>query len=506
MSVTAFKYGEIEDSIKNAKKTESYLSDYISDMNSVLSSCNSLTGSDSYGYVDHAVELINKKISQAQKTRNEYRDFSADLDRLGQMAEEQDKTVEKNIDVTVSDYAGRESLGQIVTGWIYNRYVDFLDCVSALPFVGDCLAQGIRIVGNWISDTSVRVYNYFKYGDGKYIWNSVKAVAGTVIACAGVLTAAAGVLAAAPALVTVATVGLIASSVYAVTKFGDMMASVQQNTKAYQLAKEYRHSTENKDNWWETEGNQGSITAARYYGSVTGVKDWIDKTDFGGKAANDVLGGLGTAYSWVENAAAITSSVCQITVALGNAQYVKDASGNWKLYKSGEAVKKNGSFLSNIRTTYLEKVGYEFKRTPVFNKYSMNHGQMTIIDRDYSKAFKLKFFEGYGEKLSKAGFQITSGQLAVLNGAKAFKNFDGLASNLETVSDYYNGEASGFKDSYEAFKALVDINQNLSFFDTFTSDLMKIEGVVSDFLNGDNMISSKSENAYRAYLARAGSY
>lgn len=501
MSVMSFHYGEIEDSIKNAKKTESYLSDYISDMNSVLSSCNSLVGSDSCGYVDHALELINKKISQAQQTRIAYKDFSADLDRLGQMAEEKDKTVEKNIDVTVSDYAGGESLGQKITGWIYNRYVDFLECVSALPVVGDCLAQGIRIVGNWISDTSVRVYNYFKYGDGKYIWNSMKSVACAVVACAGVLTAAVGVLTAAPALVTVATVGLIAAAVYAALNFGDMMASVQQNAKAFQLAKEYRNSTEDKDNWWETGGDQGSITAARYYGSITGVKDWIDKTDFGGKTTNDVLGSVGTTYSWVENAAAITSSVCQITVALGNAQYVKDASGNWKLYKSGEAVKKNGSFLSNIRTTYLEKVGYQFKRTPVFNKYSMDHGQMTIVGSDYSKAFKLKFFEGYGEKLSKAGIQITSGQLAALNGAKVFKNFDGLVSNLDTVREYYYGETSGFKGGYETFKALIDINQNVSFFDTFTSDVMKIEGVISDFFNRDNNIFAKSENAYRTYLS-----
>lgn len=500
MSVVSFNYWEIDDSIKKANKTASYLSDYISDMNSVLSLCNSLTGSDSCGYVDRAVELINKKISQARKTKTAYTQFSADLDSLERLAEDKDKAVEKNINVTVSDYVGRRSLGQMAGDWLYNRYVDFLDCVSALPLVGDCISQGIRTVGNWLSDTSVSVYNYFKYGDGKYIWNSVKAVAGAVVACVGVITAAIAVMTAAPALAVVATVGFIAASVYAVMKFGDMMASVEQNTKAFKLATEYRRSTKGKEDWWETDNDQGSITAARYYGSIKGVKDWIDKTDFGGKIANNVLGGLGTVYSWVENAAAITSGVCQVVVAVGNTQYLKGTDGEWMRYKSGKVMKKNGSFFQNIKTTYLEKSGYTFKRTPVYNKYSMTNGEMTILKHDYKKAFSLKFFEGYGEKFSKNGIKVSGFELGVLNSAKLFKNFDELVSNIETVRDYDRGETSGIKEGYETFKALIEINQNISFFDTFTSDATKAEGVIWDFFDGDNNIFSPSENAYQAYL------
>lgn len=500
MSVVSFNYWEIDDSIKKANKTASYLSDYISDMNSVLSSCTSLSGSDSSGYVDRAVELINKKISQARKTKTAYTQLSVNLDSLEQTAEEKDKAVEKNINVTVSDYVGRRSLGQMAGDWLYNRYVDFLDCVSALPLVGDCLSQGIRTAGNWLSDTTMSAYNYFKYGDGKYIWNSVKAVAGAVVACVGVITAAIAVMTAAPALAVVATVGFIAASIYAVMKFGDMMTSVEQNTKAFELATEYRRSTEGKEGWWKTDNDQGSITAARYYGSITGLKDWIDKTDFGGKTANNVLGGLGTVYSWVENAAAITSSVCQVTVAVGNAQYLKGTDGEWMRYKSGEVIKKNGSFFQNIKTTYLEKAGYTFKRTPVYNKYSLTDGKMTVLKHDYKKAFSLKFFEGYGKTFSKNGIKVTSFELGFLNSAKLFKNFDGLISNIETVHDYNRGETSGFKDGYDAFKALIDINQNTSFFDTFTSDATKAEGVLSDIIDGVKNIFSPPENAYQAYL------
>ena len=88
---------------------------------------------------------------------------------------------------------------------------------------------------------------------------------------------------------------------------------------------------------------------------------------------------------------------------------------------------------------------------------------MTVLKHDYKKAFSLKFFEGYGKTFSKNGIKVTSFELGFLNSAKLFKNFDGLISNIETVHDYNRGETSGFKDGYDAFKALIDINQNTSF-------------------------------------------
>lgn len=500
MPTASFNYWEIDDCIKKAKKTASFLSDYIGDMKSVLTSCNSLTGSDSCGYVDRSMELINKKIQRARKSESAYKQFSQALGRLEQKAEETDETVAKNIDVAVSNYVGQRSLGQAAGDWLYNRYVDFLDGVSALPVVGDYLAQKIRRAGNWISDTSVSAYNYFKYGDGKYVWNSVKAVTGVIVAVAGVVTAAIAVVTAAPALAVVAIVGLAAASVYAVMKFGDMMASVEQNTKAMELTKKYRDSAKDKKDWWDTKDGQGSITAARYYGSITGVKDWINKTDFGGNTANTVLGYLGTAYSWIENAAAVTSAACQVTVALGNAQYLKGADGKWMQYKSGEVIKKNGSFFKNIKTTYLENVGYSFKRTPVYNKYSMTHGKATITGLDKGKAFKLKFFEGYGEKFSKAGIQITGVELGVLNGSKLFKNFDGLVSSVETINDFDRGRTSGLKNGYDTFKEYISIGQNLSFFDALTSDTTKTEGIISSVLDSISKFFSPSDNPYQAYL------
>ena len=416
MSVVSFNYWDIEDSIKKAKKTASYLSDYVSDMNSIVRSCNSLPGSDSYGYVDQAVELVKKKVSHANKVKNDYTAYASELDALERKAEAADLAVEKNINVTVSDYVGRRSWGQAIGDFIYNRYVDFLDCVSNLPLVGDYLAQGIRMAGNWVLDMTGQAYNWFKYGDGKYVWNIVAAVTGVLVAAAGVVAAVVAIGAAAvPTLAVIAAVGAVAGMIALVLKFGDMMASIEQNTKALELSGEYRKSTKDKDEWWDTEDDQGSITAARYYGSVTGVKDWIDKTDFGGKTANGILGVTGSVYSWVEHAAETTSAVCTLIVGLGNAQYVKAPDGEWARYKppkgvksktakpdgaffqnikaanqekalkAGNVIKKDGSFFQNVKTAYLEKAGVVYKRTPVFKKYSVRNGQLQIAKYDYSK-------------------------------------------------------------------------------------------------------------------------
>ena len=69
MPAVSFNYWEIDDSIKKAKKTESYLSDYIGDMKSVLSSCKSLTGSDS-------TRKFQKPVRLRAHTRNFVRDLT----------------------------------------------------------------------------------------------------------------------------------------------------------------------------------------------------------------------------------------------------------------------------------------------------------------------------------------------------------------------------------------------------------------------------------------------
>lgn len=516
LAVISINYKSLEDSIKKANKTVSYLNDYIKDIDSVAKECEKLDGSDPKGYVSSAAQLARQKSKQAAKEKTAYSQLSKQLSSLETLAKGMDQAVEKNINVTVSNYIGKKSIGQAIGDWIYARYVDFVNGVASLPGVGKYIAQGIRTAGNWISDTSVSVYNYFKYGDGKYIWNGVKAVVGAIVAVATAVVAVASLFTVAPVFLVVAFafVGAIASTVYAVLKTGDAIVSIGENYKARQLSKQYQKSTEDKENWWDTSNDEGSITAARYYGSVSGVKDWIDRTDFGSKEDNASWGKVGTKYYWTEEVAKITSTVCNIAVSFGNAQYVKRPDGTWSTYKSGEVIKKDGTFLQNVKTTYLEKAGYEFKRTEVFNKYSKANGELTILKNNkysmgkfqfktqtnFAKAFKFKFFEGYTEKFAKAGIDISKGQLAILNGAKIIKNVDGLASNIETLYKWDRNPTMEFQDVYDTFEAATNINSNFEFFDAFVSDASKGLGVLVDIRKDITAIVNPSENAFLTYM------
>ena len=509
MAVFSLNYSFVADSIAKANKTASYLGEYVKDMDSVVKDCGKLAGSDSKGYVNTATDLVKKKIQKAKEERDNYASFSKQMQTLEDFAREKDAAVAKSIDVTVSNYIGKRTIGQKIGDWIYSRYIDFLDGVSSFGPVGKVVAQGIRIAGNWVSETTVKARNWFKYSDGKYLWDSFKAITGAVVAIVGIITAAVAVVTAAtPVLLAVALIGLGAATVYACMKMVDASVAVDQNMKAWDLARQYRKSTEDKDetDWWKTDNDEGSLTAARYYGDTQGVKDWIDKTDFGGAVANTLMEGLGETYQFVEDVAKVTSTVCQLVVAVGNAQYVQDAAGNWVKYKSGETVKKSGNFFQNIRTSYLEKCGYQFKRTTVFNKYSLNHGKMTIVGKDYSKAFKLKFFEGYGKTLGKLGYDVKNEGiigglgLVIMNGSKWFKGFDGIVSNVETLHDWDSGKTTGFKDGYEAVDAAISLNQKVSFFNTFTSDGSKALGLLTDSYDKVKNLVAPPENAYKAYL------
>ena len=534
MSVFTVDYKSIESSITQAKKAAKSLDQYASDMGDVAKSCEKLGGSDPKGYVNAAAELARKKAAKANLEKGRFDRLSKQLSDFESLAKEKDNSVARMIKITVSDFIGRRSWLRVAGNFLYSVYVGFVNLVSTIPVVGEFIAQGIRVVGNWISDTAEIIHSFFKYGDGRYIWNSIKAVVGALVAAAGVVTAAAGFLAAVPAMVTVAAAGVILSSVYAVLKFGDMMVTVKENKQAWELASTYRKSTSEKENWWETENDEGSISLARYYGGVSGVKDWINKRDFGGKSFNNFLGFAGKAYSWTENAVGIASSVCQITVALGNAQFVKGADGKWVTYQTGRitekssylssmknriAVKKSGSFFRNISETFAEELGFTFHRTMV-GGVMMNGGKPTSVGNNYKVIFKLKFFEGYSKKLKKADISVPFLVRATYNTAKRFKEIDSITSNLGDIRRLNSGKAADDlgkalktgeftgvvkaveKDVYKPFKALTDAVSKFEFMDTYTDDTIKGVGVVHDIVKDIIDLFNPSANAYSAWLIK----
>lgn len=503
MGTFTLYYSAIEDSIKQARKTASVLDLYSKDMSAVASSCNAIADS---GYGQTAQAMARKKAQDAITQKGKFEKLAQDLSELESFAKSQDQSLANTIDVAVSNYVGKRKWYQKVSDWIRSGYEAFLDRISGFPIVGKYVAHAIRVAEDWVTNSTIRIYNYFKYGDGKYIWSSIKAVAGVFVAVMGVVAAAAAVLAAAtPLLVTVAIVGCVAGCVALALKFGDMMATVESNSRAFTLTQEYRQSTKNKDNsdWYRTENDKGSLSYARYYGDISSVNDLIKHTDFGGKAANNVMGIVGGTYSFVENAAEITSAVCTVTVALGNAQYLKNADGKWIMKNHGTSNQvrtKAGGFMENVRTSYAEKAGATFQRTPITNQYARHAGDRIITSQDYSKAFHFKLFEGYGEKFTKYGLDVSRSTQAVYNVSKHIQTIDKTASGIEKIVDYASGDSSGFEAAYKAGKSSQGLLKNFEFVDAYTDDGMKGIGVVHDIVKDIVDHLSPKENAYAAYL------
>lgn len=508
MAVFSLNYSLVGDSIKKANKTVSYLDEYIKDMNSVVKDCENLNGSDSKGYVRTATDLVKKKIQKAKEERDNYASFSKQMQTLEDFAREKDSAVEKNIDVTVSNYVGQRTIGQKIGDWIYSCYIGFLDCVSSLGPVGKTIAQGIRKAGNWISETTVSIRNYFKYGEGKYIWNSITAL-GEVLEATGLLIAtAAAAVTAAPALATMAAIGAIAAGVYLCMKMVDASIAIDQNMDALDLERKYQKSVEGKteENWWETENDEGSLTGARYYGGTKGFKDWVEKTDFGGTEENGRMDVIGKTYEVVKFAMKITAAVCQVRVSLGNAQYLKGVDGEWIRNADGDVIKKSGTFLQNVRTSYLEKCGYHLRR--------YKSGKMTLVHEnnifkqkfDAKKAFLQNPFKGYKKNFLELGLGVTQSEkvfLTILNGQKIAKTADGMVSDVKTINDWWKGDTTGLAEANKVGKAGMNLMQKApitSFFNTFTADATKSFGVLTETVDKIKTTFSPPENAYKAYL------
>lgn len=521
MAVFCIEYSNIDSSIKQAKKTASELGDYVKEMNRVISSCDKVIGKDSKGYVSSAAQRAREKVQRASKLKSSFTTFASDLSALEDLAREKDKSVKENIDDTVSNYVGKRKWYQQVGDWIYGMYIDFMNNVASIPVVGKYIAWGMRTVDSAFVNSVRNIKNYFTYGDGKYIWNIITSVAEIAGVFMGVVLSAMAVISAAPALVAIATVGCIFGLIYAGLKFGDMMATVDQNAKAFVLATKYSSSTKDKAtdqeeakktgkrNWWDTENDEGSLTAARYYGNISGVKDWIDKTDFGGATINNVFADIGVGYDYAKFVTQTVSTVCQIWTAVGNAQYVKGADGEWVTYKSGKAVKKPGNVFQNLKTTYLEKSGYEFKRTAKLKKYSLgDDGSPIITGHDFSKAgaFKFKFFEGYDAKLAESGINLGTSAKNFYNGSKVFGKITKTYSDVETILDAVTGQGgyTPVETEYAVGRAGIDLVSNFEFAGTFFGDADKSLGLIGDMYKygkkGFSAVFSPKENAFEAYL------
>ena len=341
MGKITIDYSEINSAAKKARSVSGYFEDFEEELEKKVSKkLSGLPGSDSKGNIGNAKSVVSSKIKELREKKKYYSDLASSLEKLAENIEYEEKSVVTDVRYIATEALelNRQSKWQAFCQWAYGTFcVDMLNWNPVTRFIGNGIKKGL----DWVQEKGTKIVDWFKHGEGKYYLGIaldalavVGAIAGTVVAVA--LAVATGG-AAAPLVVAA-----VASTIGTVMTMVDSGFSIYNKVKALKVEKE-----------------TGDPGRARYYGNISGVSDTIDKTDMGGKTANDVWGGVGTGYDVVHVAADITAVVSGTIGAAGlSGQAVKNpVTGKFEL----KTIYDPSNIKSNLKGTFLEKLVSEIK-------------------------------------------------------------------------------------------------------------------------------------------------
>ena len=338
MSKVTINYSNIKSSAKAAQKAADYYGDCASELtNKVYNKLSISYGSDSYGYISSARGSINTKVRALNQKKSDYSSLSKKLYSLQTNIESHENNAKKNVERIAIDTLELKNRKwyQKVGDWIYGTVcVDLLNTNPIYRGLGNLIKTGLDYVDYGFD----KAIDWFKHGDGKYYLNIALSVLGDVAAIAGTISAIALCAAATVASGGPLLIAAIASGVGTVMTLVDSGFSIYNNIKALKISKD-----------------SNDPGRARYYGNIDGVSSTIGKYDMGGKTANKVWSGIGTAYDVTHTAADVTAVVAGSVGAAGI-----NANGHYD-----KTIVKG-----NLKNTTLEKIG--FKKQPGTGKYKFS--------------------------------------------------------------------------------------------------------------------------------------
>ena len=246
-------YASMESSITYAQKARKEISSYAEEIkHKITTPISNLEGSDSQGYASTASSLAWKKVSELSEKTLSLSKYESSATMLVKEARTRDANVSNKITEITNNYVGKRKWYQAIGDSIYNFFC--VDLVNSNE-LARLFADGIKWVLDKGGNVIEKVVNYFKYGDGKYIWNIITAVTSVIASVAGVIVAivsipfTGGLSTPAAIAAVVALVGLVASTVSMFITMANAESEILGNIKALKLKDE-------------------SPSAARYYGNI----------------------------------------------------------------------------------------------------------------------------------------------------------------------------------------------------------------------------------------------
>lgn len=471
MSLIYIHYGNLQDSIERSQKARGEMSGYISELQrKIATPIGNLPGGDPQGYASTASSLAKRKINALNGKANRFSAYEASARALLSTAKSKDSYVSGEIESLASLYVQERKWYQKVGDWIYETF-----CVDLANKWG--WVRGFVDIAKWatgkVGDLMEKVVTWFKYGDGKYVWNILTAVVGTVAAIGGAIAAICAIpfTGGATIPIVIGLIGAAAATVGAVITAVNSATSVLQNSKA--IAKSGNLFND----------DDGDPSAARYYGSQTTLSKYFDKTDMGDQAANNTAEAVGKAIDTTKTVADTTALVCSVA-SLGNVRdyRLKHGNANINTRYNGDKWYKGYSFTpDNIKRNIMHDMGFKVSSGKLDVKDAFNTHK-SIFAKSYTvpKKFTLRW--------DTKSWEVNERLVKIFRGAKVTKNIMDVGKNLVTVNDFsrYRDTVPSWKDAGETVEAVTGLLGNMDFYKPFddygTKTGKTINGIVAAFV------------------------
>lgn len=432
MSELCIVYKELEEAVAYSENVREAVDSYVAGIgNWIAKPVGSLEGADSGGYAATAATLAENKMAALINKKTFFTGFENSVKDVISMAKEADTKVAAQIERLTEGYIGDRSWLQEAGDWIYNTFcVDMVNHFSLLRDFANCVKWFEDKVENGLNV----VYNWFRYGDGKYIWRIGTAIVGAGVAVAG----AAAAICAIPFSgglsipLVIGCIGALATSIGAIITVVNSYYEMKSNAKALTLSGNI------------FDGDDGNPGAARYYGNISKVSEYWEKTDMGDKETNEAYQKKGEAIDRTKVAADTVAFFCNIA-SLGNVKDYRITTKNDNInfnYNQDHWYKGYNFTFDNIKRNIMHDMGFK-----------ISSGELK------DGAFKLRFFSK--DKQQKytliIGKKIWAAPEWLVNTFNVFKTTDNTMKFAENVGGLYDFSTDSDKDIAEFSKTIQNV-------------------------------------------------
>lgn len=430
MSAITIDFPKLTDTKSQSKKVRAEIEDYVDELNSKVSNkITALPGSDPSGYANTAAEAVKSKINELTQKASKFSAYEQKIDTFMADARAADSNVSKKIASIADAKIGKRDFFAKIGDSIYGLF-----CVDLANSNG--IARAISNATRWatqkIGAGFEKVYDWFKYGDGQYVWNALKSVAVAVAAVVVAATAIASMIATFGAdspgafPIILACIKVVATSVSAIITIGNTEKTIEGNAKAFDLSV-----------------FQDNPAAARYYGNIQSQSDYYEKTDMGDKTDNEKYEEKGERIDFAKKLADITSTAVNI-LQLGNVY-------DYRYTNKDAHIKGYDPSLKNLRKNFNYKAGYRYMTVDGKTVYQLNASE---------------------------GFNFTDN---FFKPEKVIKNIFTTAEAVDQLNGYFHNSAPDWNDAQEAIESVIDIVSYMDFYDTAFKYTYGVYDKVVDF-------------------------